>query len=134
WSSRFIPLGQRTAERIIKRQRQLWFAKRRDVGAFLRDLTSNKEKSDFARREEEELFGNQDARAMLRDLNGALAENATGAVRYGYSTQVVVVADEDIGIVHAHAALVTQALHDHGFTARVETVNAPEAFVCSVPA
>ena len=133
WSSRFIPLGQRTADTVIRRQRQLWFAKRRDLSAFVRDLMSNAEKSDYKQRQEEELFGNQDATAMLRDLNAARSVNASGAVRFGYSTQIVVVADEDVDRARAHAAAVTQALHDHGFTARVETVNAPEAFIGSLP-
>lgn len=133
WSSRFIPLGQRTADKLIKRHRQSWFSKRKDFGTFVKDLTSNKERSGYEQQREDELFGNGDATSMLRDLNAAAALNASGTVRYGFSTQVVVVADEDPATSSAYAAEVVQALHDHGFTARVETVNAPEAFFGSLP-
>lgn len=133
WSSRFIPVGQRTADRLIRRHRQAWFSKRKDFGTFVREMSSNRERSGYERQHEEELFGNQDATAMLRDLNAAQAANASGTVRFGYSTQVVLVADEDPGVSAAHAAEVVRALHDHGFTARIETVNAPEAFFGSLP-
>ena len=133
WSSRFIPVGQRTADRLIRRHRQAWFSKRKDFGTFVREMSSNRERSGYERQSEDELFGNQDATAMLRDLNAAQAANASGTVRFGYSTQVVLVADEDPATAAAHAAEVVRALHDHGFTARVETVNAPEAFFGSLP-
>ena len=133
WSSRFLPLSTRTAEKILKQQRQAWFAKRRDLGAFVRELVNNKELSDYRRQEEEELFGNQDARGMLKDLNAAMTENASGVVRFGFSTQVLLVADDDPGVANARAATIIERLHKEGFTARRETVNAPEAFFGSLP-
>lgn len=133
WSSRFIPVGQRGADKLIRRHRQAWFSKRKDLGTFLREMTSNREPSGYERQQDDELFGDQDASAMLRDLNAAQAINAAGAVRYGFSTQVVVVADTDLATSAAYAAALTRALHDHGFTARLETVNAPEAFFGSLP-
>jgi type IV secretion system protein VirB4 len=133
WSSRFIPVGQRAADKLIRRHRQAWFAKRKDFGTFVREMASNKESSGYERQREDDLFGDQDATAMLRDLNAAQAANAAGAVRYGLSTQVVVVADPDPARSAAHAGEVVRALHDHGFTARIETVNAPEAFFGSLP-
>lgn len=135
WSSRFIPLSQRTADKVLKQQRQAWFAKRRDLGAFVRELaSSNKEQSDYKRQEEEELFGNQDARTMLKDVNAAMTENASGLVRFGFSTQVVVVAHEDLATAERYAATITERLHQEGFTTRRETVNAPEAFFGTLPA
>jgi type IV secretion system protein VirB4 len=133
WSSRFIPLSQRTADKVLKQQRQSWFAKRRDLGAFMRELMSSKDQSDYKRQEEEDLFGNQDARTMLKDVNAAMAENSSGVVRYGFSTQVVVVAHEDRAMAEGYAAAIVERLHQEGFTARRETVNAPEAFFGSLP-
>ena len=133
WSSRFIPISQRGADKLIRRHQQNWFRKRKSLGAFAREVTSDKERSGYEQQREDELFGNQDATTMLRDLNAALALNASGTVRYGFCTQVVVVADEDPAVSAAYAAEVERVLHERGFTTRVETVNAPDAFFGSLP-
>ena len=83
----------------------------------MRELVNNKELSDYRRQEEEELFGNQDARGMLRDLNAAMTENASGVVRFGFSTQVLLVADDDPGVANARAATIIERLHKEAVAA-----------------
>lgn len=133
WSNRFIPVGQLAAARTIRRHQQQWFMGRKGIGAFLGDLAGgNKERS--ARQEEtEELFTDQDSTQMARDAAAAAAENSSGAVRFGYVTQTVVVHDSDPRRADANAAAVLTLLHDRGFTARVETVNAVDAFLGTLP-
>lgn len=133
WSSRFIALSQPTADKVIRQHRQAWFAKRKDLGTFFRDMFGSSDQNAYKQQQEEELFGNQDASAMLRDLNAARAENASGTVRYGYSTQVVVVRDEDRAVAERRAAAVEKVLNEAGYATRIETINAPDAFFGSIP-
>ena len=135
WSSRFIPVGQRVAEKLIRRHQQRWFMGRRGVGSFLREIASKSEGAAATRRQdkEEEFFYDQDATRMARDAGDAAAENASGAVRFGFATQVVVVADEDPRAAESNARAVMSVLQDHGFAARIETVNALDAFFGTLP-
>jgi type IV secretion system protein VirB4 len=133
WSNRYIALSAHTAERLIKRHQRQWFMARKGVGSFVREVTSSEARSDRRQRQEEEFFHDRDATAMARDAAEALAEQASGAVRYGLVTQVVIVADADAATADAHAAAVRTALRDHGFAARIETVNAADALFGSLP-
>ncbi|HYM97075.1 MAG TPA: hypothetical protein VET26_07235 [Candidatus Sulfotelmatobacter sp.] len=135
WSSRFIPLGQQAAGRLIKRHQQRWFMGRRGVGSFLGEIAGGAEqgRSERRQRQEEELFHDQDAVAMARDAAEASAENASGAVRFGLSTQLVVVADEEPDRALERARAVRTALQDNGVTARIETMNAVDAFFGTLP-
>lgn len=135
WSSRFIPVGAHTAAKLIKRHQQRWFMGRRGIGTFLRDIAGASDPVTAARREaqNEALFYNQDATSMARDAADAAAENASGAVRFGFATQTIILVDRDLAQVSEHAAAVTSALQDRGFPARVETVNALDAFFGTLP-
>ncbi|NUQ20030.1 MAG: conjugal transfer protein TrbE, partial [Gemmatimonadaceae bacterium] len=82
---------------------------------------------------DDELWLDQDARAMAKDAAGAVAENASGAVRFCYVTHVAVVMDADPTRADRTAGEILKALRDRGFTGRIETVNALDAFLGSVP-
>lgn len=135
WSSRFIPVSTHTAAKLIKRHQQRWFMGRKGMGTFLRDMTSASDPVTAARREaqNEALFYNQDATSMARDAADASAENASGAVRFGFATQTIVLADRDLAQLSRNAAAVAGALQDRGFPARIETVNAVDAFFGTLP-
>ena len=134
WSSRFIPVGQQSADRLIKRAQRQWFMGRKGMTSFLREVASKDQKrSEWREREEAELFHDADATDMARDAAHALAESRSGAVRYGFATQVVVVMDSDPEQVRVNARAVRTAFEDRGFTARIETVNAVDAFFGTLP-
>jgi hypothetical protein len=64
--------------------------------SFLREVAAKDQRpSEWREREEAALFHDADATDMAHDAAHALAENRSGAVRYGFATQVVVVMDED---------------------------------------
>ena len=134
WSSRFIPVGQQTADRLIKRAQRQWFMGRKGMTSFLREVAAKDQRpSEWREREEAALFHDADATDMAHDAAHALAESRSGAVRYGFATQVVVVMDDDADLVREHARAVRTALEERGFTARVETVNAVDAFFGTLP-
>lgn len=133
WSSRFIPVGQHLASRLIKRQQRKWFMGRKGIGTFVREAASKGQRSEWRERQEEELFYDRDATDMARDAAEALAENSAGSARFGFTTQVVVVSEQDPELAIARARTVLTSLQDHGFTARIETVNSMDAFFGSLP-
>jgi type IV secretion system protein VirB4 len=135
WSSRFIPVGQHAAQKLIRRHQQKWFMSRRGMGSFLREVAAGRDPVTLAARErrEEEFFHDRDATRMAKDALDALAENASGAVRFGFFTQTIVVADARPEVALSNARDVVTALHDHGLAARVETVNALDAFFGTLP-
>lgn len=134
WSSRFIPLGHQAAERLIKRHQRNWFMGRRGVGSILRDIAS-KDSARAERREaqDEQFFHDADKTRMAIDAGDAIGENSSGVVRFGFATQAVILADTNESCVEMNARAVVTALQDHGFTARIETVNAIDAFFGTLP-
>lgn len=109
-SSRWIPLSHEAAARLIGLRRKLWMLKRRGL-----------------------LGPDGHAVRMVKDAEGALAELSSGEVRFGHYTPLVVLVEPDRTTARANAEAVLQVLRERGFVADVETVNAPEAFLGSLP-
>ncbi len=130
WSTRFIPLGTREAGRLIRRHQLQWFKKRKGAAAWAQDLAGGGKP---AAQPDDALWQDQDARTMAEDAADAAAENAHGDVRFGFLTQVAVVMDEDAARADHAATELLKALNDRGFTGRIETVNAFEAYLGSLP-
>jgi type IV secretion/conjugal transfer VirB4 family ATPase len=134
WSNRFIPVGQQAADRLIKRAQRQWFMGRKGMTSFLREVAAKDQRpSEWREREEAALFHDADATDMAHDAAHALAESRSGAVRYGFATQVVIVMDEDAERVRSHGRAVRTALEDRGFAARIENVNAVDALFGTLP-
>jgi type IV secretion system protein VirB4 len=110
FSSRWIPLSAEQAARRIGLRRKLWMLKRRGL-----------------------LGPDGHAVRMGEDAEAALAELSGGEVRFGHYTPVVILAEPDAAQARAHAEEVLRVLRERGFAADVETVNAPEAFLGSLP-
>jgi type IV secretion system protein TrbE len=137
WSTRVIPLSGRTADTLIKRAQLRWFQKRRGAGAWMREMVA-KQGNDggaaaAAREKNDELFTDRDAITMARDAAEAAAENARGTVRFCLATPCVVLTDSDRVTIERHAQDVLARLGDAGYPARIETVNALEAFLGTLP-
>jgi type IV secretion/conjugal transfer VirB4 family ATPase len=132
-SHRLVPLSQAAAARLIARVRLSWFKRRRGAASWLRELASDGTARSAARERDDELFLDQDAGAMARDAAAAAAENASGRVRFCLYTPLVLTADADPAVAGRHAAEVVKALNDRGFAARVEDLNALEAWRGSLP-
>ena len=131
WSTRIIPLGTREASRLIRRHQLQWFKKRKGAAAWAQELVSGGRSR--APTTDDALWLDQDARAMAEDAATAAAENAHGDVRFCYLTQTAIITDESRDAATQSADELTKALADCGFTSRVETVNALDAYLGSLP-
>jgi type IV secretion system protein VirB4 len=130
WSSRVIPFGQAAAEKEIKKHQLNWFKKQKGLAQWVREILSN---SKPRSREEAERWIDRHARRMEDDTGEALAENASGEVRFCRYTSTIVVMEEDPRHADYVASQIVKGLNDAGFPAHVETVNALEAYLGSLP-
>jgi type IV secretion system protein VirB4 len=123
WSTRFIFLDPAAAERALRVYRRNWFQKRHGLFGLL------KESFNFGT----VTFANKDAVAMAQDADDAVAEASGNLVRFGYFTCNVLLFDPDPERLDATAREVAKHLQHHGFGARVEDVNALDAYLGSLP-
>jgi type IV secretion system protein VirB4 len=131
WSTRIIPVGTREAARLIRRHQLQWFKKRKGAAAWAQELVAgNRARTPNP---DDALWLDQDARAMAEDAAEAAAQNARGDVRFCYVTQSAVIMDENSTVAARSATELLTTLNDGGFTGRVETVNALEAYLGSLP-
>ena len=110
FSSRWIPMSNEAAARRIAMRRKLWMVKRRGL-----------------------LGPDGFAVQMVEDAEAAAAEISSGEVRFGHYTPLILLMEPDAAPAKANAEEVLQVLRERGFVADVETVNAAEAFLGSIP-
>src|SRR2546426_1739561 len=131
WSHRVLPLGTVEAAKQLRRHQLQWFKKRKGAASWVQEMVGGRR--DAAPRGDDELWLDQDARNLAQDAADAATENGTGAVRFCFFTQVAVVMDPDPARADVVAGEILKALNDAGFPGRIETVNALEAFLGSLP-
>lgn len=124
WVVRFLPVDHDQAEKFIKNRRKHWFNSRFGIGAIFQQAINPGGTPGFA---------NPDAVAKAQDCDDALREASTGYVAFGYITPTITVsgATEDEAIENVR--LVTAIIERLGFTARVEDMNAVDAWLGSLP-
>lgn len=119
WSSRMIYLDQHEALSELGKYRRQW--KQR-----VRGFWSQVFKTQGG-------VVNEDALTMQVQTEGAMADANSALVAYGFYTPVIVLMGPDRAELAESARLVVREIRREGFSARVETVNAMEAFLGSLP-
>jgi type IV secretion/conjugal transfer VirB4 family ATPase len=118
WHTRFLLLDPTEGEHQIKQVRKKWHSRTRGW----MDVVLNR-------------VGplNQHAQKMTADAELAAGEASSGDVQFGYYASCVVLMDSDLSRVEAAASLVSKTVRGLGFACRMETVNAVEAFLGTLP-
>jgi type IV secretion system protein TrbE len=124
YSVRGIPVGSRTAISQLTVYRRNWFQKR--LG--LRGIISEHFGSGAGA-----AFQNQHALKMAADADEAITEAEGGAVRYCYVTPKVIITEDRAEAADENAQLVFKVCQNMGFDPRIETINAVEAWLGSLP-
>ncbi|MBC5825371.1 MAG: transporter [Candidatus Eremiobacteraeota bacterium] len=122
WSTRFIFLDPTVAEKHISSFEKKWFQRRKSLRSLIAEQSGGSPAP-----------SNAFADAMAGDAQSALAEASSGAVKFGYCTSVVLIMDEDPAAADAGAREVLKVINGAGFNARLEDVNAVEAYLGSLP-
>lgn len=119
WSSRFIFLDAEEARARLERTRKKWQQK---VRPFFDQLFQTQSRS-----------LDQDAMLMVAETEDAIAEASSQLVAYGYYTPVIVLFDEDQQSLQEKCEGARRLIQAEGFGARIETLNATDAFLGSLP-
>ncbi|NHT77689.1 VirB4 family type IV secretion/conjugal transfer ATPase [Rhizobiaceae bacterium CRRU44] len=119
WSSRFVFLDAEEARQKLERTRKKWQQK---VRPFLDQLFQTQSRS-----------VDQDAMTMVAETEDAIAQASSQLVAYGYYTPVVILFDEDREVLQEKAEAIRRLLQAEGFGARIETLNATDAYLGSLP-
>lgn len=123
WVTRFIPLDREAARGEIEKIRKRWFSKRKGLLTLLREALL---------REEAALLDN-DATNQALDADEALQDLGADAVIAGFATITITIAEADDERGAEALRLVRQLLDELGFVSQVESVNAVEAWLGSLP-
>ena len=123
WTTRFLPLDRTQAHAALSRYRRQWFAKRKSLGAILKEVMFN----------EQAALLDTDADNKAVDADAALQELGDDLVAFGYITTTVSVYDEDSHAADEKIRAVERAINSRGFTTIRESVNAVEAWLGSLP-
>ena len=123
WSTRAIMLDKTDATKLLTRIRRQWFAKRKSVGAILKEVMTN----------EASALLDTDAHNKAMDADAALQELGSDQIGEAFVTATVTVWDSDPGTADEKLRLVEKVIQGRDFTCMIETVNAIEAWLGSLP-
>jgi type IV secretion system protein TrbE len=123
WSTRAIMLDKADATKLLTRIRRQWFAKRKSVAVILKEVMTNEASS----------LIDTDASNKAIDADAALQELGSDLIGEAFVTATITVWDENPRIADERLRLVEKVIQGRDFTSMVETVNAVEAWLGSLP-
>jgi type IV secretion system protein VirB4 len=123
WSTRAIMLDKTDATKLLTRIRRQWFAKRKSVAAILKEVMTN----------EASALVDTDAQNKAVDADLALQELGSDQIGQAFVTATIAVWDNDPRSADEKLRLVEKAIQGRDFTCMIETVNAIEAWLGSLP-
>ncbi|MGY4473327.1 conjugal transfer protein TrbE [Bradyrhizobium sp. USDA 3364] len=123
WSTRAIMLDKTDATRLLTKIRRQWFAKRKSIGAILKEVMTN----------EASTLLDTDAHNKALDADAALQELGSDQIGQAFVTATITVWDGDAGAADEKLRLVEKVIQGRDFTCMIETVNAVEAWLGSLP-
>jgi len=123
WSTRAILMDKTEATRLLTKIRRQWFAKRKSIPAILKEVMTN----------EQSALVDTDAANKAADADLALQELGADVAGIAYVTATVTVWDEDARRADEKLRLVEKVVQSRDFSVMVETVNAVDAWLGSLP-
>ncbi|RAZ72420.1 conjugal transfer protein TrbE [Mesorhizobium atlanticum] len=123
WATRAILLDKFDATRLLTKIRRQWFAKRKSIAAILKEVMTN----------EASVLVDTDAANKAADADLALQELGADVSGMAYVTATITVWDVDPHLAQEKLRLVEKVVQGRDFTAMLETVNAVDAWLGSLP-
>lgn len=119
FTQRFIPYSEVEAQALIDKKRKFWRQRMTPFFATIMGIGGG--------------ALNQDAVAMHDACEVSMALSTGGAVRHGWYCATVVLRHRDPRALLAMAREAERAIFRCGFNSRIETENAPDAFLATLP-
>ncbi|MBR1002967.1 type IV secretion/conjugal transfer VirB4 family ATPase [Bradyrhizobium japonicum] len=123
WSTRAIMLDRTEATKLLTKIRRQWFAKRKSIGAILKEIMTN----------EASTLLDTDAHNKALDADAALQELGSNQIGQAFVTATITVWDRDPNVADEKLRLIEKVIQGRDFTCMIETVNAVEAWLGSLP-
>jgi type IV secretion/conjugal transfer VirB4 family ATPase len=123
WSTRAIMLDKADATRLLTKIRRQWFAKRKSIASILKEVMTN----------EAAALLDTDAQNKAIDADAALSELGSDQIGEAFVTATVTVWDKDPRTADEKLRLVEKVVQGRDFTCMIETINAVEAWLGSLP-
>ena len=123
WSTRAILLDKADATKLLTKIRRQWFAKRKSIAAILKEVMTN----------EASALMDTDAANKAADADLALQELGADYAGLAYVTATITVWDDDPRIADEKLRLAEKVIQGRDFTCMVETINAADAWLGSLP-
>lgn len=123
WSTRAIMLDKTDAQRVLRRIRRQWFAKRKSVAAILKEVMTS----------EASVLLDSDAANKALDADLALQELGADLAGTAYVTATLTVWDRDSARADEKLRLAEKVIQGRDFTVIAERMNAIEAWLGSLP-
>lgn len=123
WSTRAIMLDKTDATKLLTKIRRQWFAKRKSIGAILKEVMTN----------EAATLLDTDAHNKAIDADAALQELGSDKIGQAFVTATITVWDDDPNAADEKLRLVEKVIQGRDFTCMIETVNAVETWLGSLP-
>jgi len=119
WNTRFIFMDQHEALKDLEKYRRKWLQKVKGW--------------------KEQIFGlpitkiDEHANMMVQDIDSAIAETNSGLLAYGYYTGNIILMEESREVLEFNLKEVVRIINNLGFNARIENINAMEAWIGTLP-
>ena len=123
WSTRAIFLDKTDAARLLTRIRRQWFAKRKGIGAVLKEIMTN----------EASTLLDSDAANKAVDADEALQELGADIAGWAYVTATLTVMDPGPQVADDQLRIAEKVIQGRDFTIIREGVNAVESWLGSLP-
>ncbi|KAA5601772.1 conjugal transfer protein TrbE [Blastochloris sulfoviridis] len=123
WSTRALMLDKTDAIKLLTKIRRQWFAKRKSIAAILKEVMTN----------EASALIDTDAHNKAMDADAALQDLGSDLIGEAYVTATVIVWDDTPSIADEKLRLAEKVIQGRDFTCMVETLNAVEAWLGSLP-
>lgn len=120
FSSRFICFDSLRSSLALKRKRRFFEQRRR---GFVSQILNVQDQSG----------GDRDALKQIDDIDEAIGSLSSRGQSFGALSQVLVIPSKDLHMLEKSCAQAIAVIEDLGFGVRVETINATEAFLGSLP-
>jgi type IV secretion system protein VirB4 len=123
WSTRALTLDKSDATKVLTRIRRQWFAKRKSIFVILKEVMTN----------EASALVDTDAHNKALEADAALQDLGSDLIGESYVTATLTVWDDDPRLADEKLRLAEKVIQGRDFTCIVETVNAIEAWLGSLP-
>ena len=124
WVTRFYCLSKQDSIEELTRIKKGWYGKIKPLSAMFKELLMDKESPENL---------NENAVMKFDEVKDAITSVEADVTSYGYYSTMIVVMDEDADLVNTKAQLVEQTLINLGFRAKIEDLNAVDAWAGSLP-